>query len=68
MNIISTRSDFYLDFLSCALGWIRGRDSLSSLAINKDDLNNQAGSKIFFDNLFGVYIMYVQEVRVWILV
>ena len=47
MNIISTLSDFYLDFLSCALGLIRGRDSLSSLAINKDDLNNQAGSKIF---------------------
>ena len=43
----SILSDFYLVFLSCALGWRRGRDSLSSLAINKDDLNNHAGSKIF---------------------
>ena len=43
----SILSDFYLDFLSCALGWRWGRDSLSSLAINKDDLNNHAGSKIF---------------------
>ena len=47
MNIIYPIWFLSRFFLSCALGWRRGRDSLSSLAINKDDLNNHAGSKIF---------------------